>query len=104
MTDRFRIIILPEAQGDLARIYAHISADSPDNATGMIERILDSIDLLKIFPQRHSIEPQARGIPNARRTLPVWPYVVFFRVIDAEYRVLILTIRHGARRRPKRLT
>ena len=104
MIDRFRIIILPEALGDLARIYAHISEDSPDNAAGMIERILDSIELLKIFPQRHSIESRGRQIANARRTLPVWPYVIFFRVIEAEKRVLILTIRHGARRRPKRLT
>jgi len=68
----------------------------------MVDRILASIDLLKVFPHRYAIEFSYRGLPKQVRSLPVQPYVVYFRVLDRERVVRILTIRHGARRRPRR--
>jgi toxin ParE1/3/4 len=102
MDDTYRVIIAPEASTDLATLHAFISLDSPDNAAEMVSRILDAIDTLKILPHRTVAERRSRKIDHAVRSLPVKPYMVCFRVIDEEKVVRILTIRHGARRRPRR--
>ena len=56
--------------------------DSPQNASRMIGRILDAIDLLEIFPHRTVVERQASGLKYPVRTLPAKPDVIYFRVID----------------------
>jgi plasmid stabilization system protein ParE len=69
----------------------------------MVERIVDAIETLNTFPHRSVVhDPEAR-LPHPVRMLPVRPYVVYFRVQENEGIVRILTIRHGARRRPRRL-
>jgi plasmid stabilization system protein ParE len=102
MPDAYRVIISPEASTDLQTIHAFIANDSPNNAATMIERILDAIELLKEVPHRTAVERQSRKIKHPVRSLPVKPYVIFFRAIDDEKVVRILTVRHGARRRPRR--
>jgi toxin ParE1/3/4 len=97
----YRIGISIEAAADLQAIYDFIAVDSPDNASKMVGRILSSIDLLKKFPLRHVIEHQSRKLKYPVRSLPVKPYVIFFRVVDDDRYVRVLTIRHGARRRPR---
>ena len=58
MSQRFRIRLTQQALSDLEVIYASIAKDSPDNAARMIEKILNSIDLLQIFPHRTVVERQ----------------------------------------------
>jgi plasmid stabilization system protein ParE len=88
------------ALSDLEQIQAHISGDSPQNAALMIERILDAIDSLEIFPHRTIVERQTPLLHFPVRSLPVKPYVIYFRVIDDERVVVVRHIRHGARRDP----
>src|SRR5690349_6825402 len=101
MSQRFRIRLTQQALSDLEVIYASIAKDSPDNAARMIEKILNSIDLLQIFPHRTVVERQHPVLKYPVRSLPVKPYVIYFRVIDDEGTVVIRHIRHGARQAPE---
>jgi plasmid stabilization system protein ParE len=100
--DAYRVIITPRAGADLERIYDRISQSSPDAASAMIMRILDSLDTLKAFPHRNLVQWQSRRIPHPVRWLPIAPYVIYFRAIDHDKVVRILMGRHRARRRPRR--
>ena len=102
MREPYRVRLSSEAASDLESIHSFISRDSPQNAAGMVERILAAIETLETFPHRTVLERQSKKIRHPVRSLPVHPYVVFFRALDDERIVRILTIRHGARRRPRR--
>ena|SRR5947207_2507733 len=102
MPHAFRIILSPEAASDLQTIHDYIVQDSPQNAAKLIARILDEIDTLKAFPHRTVLPSQSKKLRYPVRTFPVRPYVIYFRVLDEQQAVRILTVRHGARRRPKR--
>src|ERR1044072_8655316 len=97
MSPSYRVRLTPQALADLEEIHAAISVDSPQNAASMIERFLDSIDLLEVFPHRTVVERQTSSLKYPVRSLPVKPYVIYFRVIEDERIVVILHIRHGAR-------
>jgi plasmid stabilization system protein ParE len=63
---------------------------------------MDAIALLEELPHRTIVAVQP---PNAKypvRSIAVWPYVVFFRVVDDDRVVRVIRIRHGARRPLKR--
>jgi plasmid stabilization system protein ParE len=100
--DTYRVIITPRAGADLEGIHDHIAQDSAENASKMIARILDALESLRQFPHRTIVSHQNRKIRHPVRSLPVSPYIVYFRVLDEESVVRVLTVRHGARRRPKR--
>ncbi len=97
----YRVIISPEASADLQSIHAFIAQDSPHHAAKLIERILAAIETLKTFPH-HTLVPHASPkLKHPVRSLPVRPYLIYFRALDDEQVVRVLTIRHGARR-PRR--
>lgn len=98
----YRLIITPRAGRDLERIHEYISKASPQNADAMILRILDALELLKQFPHRTVVEHQSPKFRHPVRSLPVRPYLVYFRVLDDQSVVRVLHVRHGARRPPKR--
>jgi addiction module RelE/StbE family toxin len=99
----FRVRLTAQALSDLEEIHTAISRDSPQNAASMIERILNAIDLLEVFPHRAVVERQASSLKYPVRSLPVKPYVIYFRVIDDQNLVVIRHIRHGARQQPEQL-
>lgn len=99
MPNRYRVRITPRALFDLERIFDFIAQDSPDNAAGMIERILDAIDGLEFMPYRFKVLEGAET--KAIRSIPVRPYLVRFRVEEKAGIVRILHVRHGARRPEK---
>src|SRR5687768_15711538 len=100
MSERYRVRLTSQALSDLDQIHATIARDSPQNAASMIERILNSIDLLEVFPHRTVVERMTSSLKYPVRSLPVKPYVIFFRVIEDERIVVIRHIRHGARQQP----
>ncbi|SRR6266508_3190761 len=101
MSQNYRVRLTPQALSDLEDIHASIARDSPQNAASMMERILNSIDLLEVFPHRTIVERQTTALKHPVRSLPVKPYVVYFRVIEDERIVVIRHIRHGARQQPE---
>jgi len=54
-----------------------------------------------LFPPRTVVERQDRKLRHPVRSIPVRPYIVYFRVLDEDYVVRVLHVRHGARRRPR---
>jgi plasmid stabilization system protein ParE len=101
MSAHYRVRLATQALLDIDEIHAHIAKDSPFAAAAMIGRIFDAIDALEIFPHRTVVERQDPGLAHPVRSLPVKPYVVYFRVIEDERIVVVRHIRHGARRRPE---
>jgi plasmid stabilization system protein ParE len=102
MAPRYRILLSKNVANDLQGIFDYIARDSPYNAAKMIARILDAIDTLGTSPYRNVVAGQKPGLAKPVRSLPVWPYVVFFRVHDDQNVVRVLRVRHGARKMPKR--
>ena len=103
MRASYQIIISPVAAADLEAIYEFVARDSPGNASILVERILNAIERLGSFPHRTVAVPR-RDTKRSVRSLPMQPYVVYFRVDDPSKTVRILTVRHGARRKPKRFS
>lgn len=86
-----RIVWTAEAADNLGAIVSYIELFNPPAAKRMAERLIALADSLIDFPER------GRDVGNGRRELTVVPpYILRYRV-EAE-RVLILRVRHGARR------
>ncbi len=86
-----RIVRSRFAGADLESIWRYIAKDDPIAADGMIDRLTAATDRLRDFPlssqDRSEVGPDLRSIPS-------WPYVIYFRVLDD--RVQILRVVHGA--------
>ena len=103
MIPQYRIEFSPKAFAELLHIYAYIAQDSTEHAQGMIEKILAGIDGLENFPRRQKVHDPSGRIAGEVFSLPVPPYVVFFRISETESVVRIARVRHGAQRRLKRI-
>ena len=97
----YRVIITPRAAGDLEGIHDFISKDSVQNADAMVNRLLGALEPLKEFPHRTVVAHQSPRLKFPVRSLPVRPYIIFFRVLEDQKVVRVLHIRHGARRPPR---
>ena len=86
-----KIVWTEEAVGHLEAIVAYIAAFNPAAASRFGERLIAVADNLADFPHR------GRDAGDGRREMTtVRPYVLRYRVeVD---RVIILRIRHGARK------
>ena len=102
MPERYRIIILPSASDDLTRICTYIEKDSPQNASAVAQRLLDAVDGLEILPHRFRIHEHRKDAAKTVRSMPVPPFIVYYRVDDARNAVRILSVRHGSQRQPRR--
>jgi plasmid stabilization system protein ParE len=100
--ERYRLIITPRAGADIAEICDYIEHDSPQNAVVAARRILDAMEGLERFPHRTVMPRQSKKLKHPVRTLPVPPWVIYFRVLEDERVVRVLHVRHGARRRPRK--
>ncbi len=98
MTPEYRIVMSPKANRDISVIRAHISRDSPRNAANLVIAILSAIDGLKRTPNRNRVVSQPRSNRPAVRSMPVWPYMVYFRTDNNARSVSVLRIRHGFRK------
>jgi len=86
-----RIIWSPRAAEDLRSIRDYIGQFNPSAAARFAARLVATAESLAEFSER------GRPVSAKRRELVVvWPYIIRYR-IDSD-RVVILRIRHGARR------
>ncbi len=98
MTPPYQWVASPHTLRDLTHIHNGIArASSARTATRVVEQIVDAFDHLTATPNRTVVDPQ----PNSRRppvrSLPVPPYMVYFRVYDQDRTVRVSRVRHGAR-------
>ena len=98
--EAYRVRITPRALADLRGIFDYIAKDSPQNAAKMIRTWVGAIDALDILPLCYDVPRVGRGRERKIRSMPVWPYLVRYRIEEGMKVIFILRIRHGARRRP----
>lgn len=87
------VVFAPRALRDLESIAAYLEAQSPSGARNVLAAFKSTIDALTFFPEIGRLIDDA-----GHRRLPVlrYPYSIFYRIAGAE--LLILHIRHAARR------
>lgn len=88
-----KVVYAPRALADLQAIEGYITQHNPVAARRVLAVIKSAIDALGHSPRL--------GLPiddEGRYRLPIvrYPYIVFYRLTDDE--VVILRVRHGARR------
>lgn len=90
---KYRIDIKPTAERDLARRYAQIERESPQNAVNWYLRIIEAIEKLDELAERCPIAPEDLDIQKGIRHLVIGDYRVLY-IIDGET-VSVLHVRHG---------
>lgn len=94
---------MPRASRDLLGICSHVEKHSPQNASGVAQVLLDAIDSLEIFPLRYKVHEHRKDPAKTVHSMPVPPFIVYYRVIERLSVVEILTILHGHRKQPGRI-
>ena len=102
MSDLFRIRVMPEASDDVTNAFTYIEADSPQNAASVLQELFDAIDSLERLPHRYKVHRSNRNPTRVVRSMPVPPFVIYYRVLEAERIVEVLIVRHGARKQSRR--
>lgn len=102
MPDRYRVVILPEAGANVQAIFRYVEQHSPQNAVRVAATLVHAIDSLEFLPRRHKVHASSRDPRRVVRSMPVPPYLIYYRVVERDKVVEILTIRHGSRRQPRR--
>jgi len=64
--------------------------------------LVDAIDSLQYLPRRYSVYQGRHNPSDAVRRMPVPPYLIYYRIDERRQAVEIVTVRHGARRQPRR--
>jgi plasmid stabilization system protein ParE len=98
----YRVIVLPQAFDDLDEILDHIKQDSRQNAAATIDQLWQGCQSLNTLPHRYKVHRTAKDANRIIRSMPVPPFIVYYRIIEASATIRVLTIRHGARRAPRR--
>jgi len=94
----FTIRMTPDAATQLQEIFAFIEKQSVQNASRMIARIVKAIDGLDQLPKRYKILEDVETFGVEVRSMPVPPYLVRYHVDEKNCCVIVLSVRHGARR------
>ncbi|WP_018014685.1 type II toxin-antitoxin system RelE/ParE family toxin [Teredinibacter turnerae] len=90
---KYRIDIKPTAEKDLARRYAQIEQESPQNAVSWYLRIIEATEKLDELAERCPIAPEDLDIQKGIRHLVIGDYRVLY-VIEGKT-VSVLHVRHG---------
>jgi len=101
MPETYRVIILPEIFDDLIEICSYIEKDSPQNAASVAQELINAIDSLELLPHRFKIHLHRNDPSKTVRSMPVPPFIVYYRVDNLRHSVRILSIYHGARQQPR---
>jgi addiction module RelE/StbE family toxin len=100
MFQNYKINILPVASSDLLEIFEFIERDSPKNAASLIQRLFNAIDSLEQLPHRCKLHRSTKNAGPTIRSMTVSPYIIYYRILESENILEILTVRHGARKQP----
>jgi toxin ParE1/3/4 len=82
-----RVRLARSARRDLKLIRNYIAADSPNRAAAIIDRILDRCALLGVTPAQGRVREDL-DVRFELRSVPVHPYVVFYRIAGEVVQVL----------------
>ena len=88
-----RVILAPSARDELAEIWSYIAVDSFNAADLAIERIVEGIERVALFP--HGGRPREDFAPGLRSYFVVPRHTVYYRIVDD--RIEVVPIIHHAR-------
>ena len=94
-----KIVWTDPALKDLQDLVSHIAQDSPVAAERVGDEIVARINLLMNHPFMGAVYRRSRH--RDIREVLCRKYRIFYRVIDEDRRVEVLTVWHGARREPR---
>jgi plasmid stabilization system protein ParE len=63
---------------------------------------MDAAASLDELPSRCEIHDSRKDPAFTVRSMAAPPYIIYYRVDDAKLTVTVMSVRHGARRQPKR--
>jgi plasmid stabilization system protein ParE len=91
-----KVVFDDNAFADLESIYHFIAADSPVNARAVVDRIVESIGRLGVFPSMGR-----PGLVEGTRewVIPRLPYIAVYRIDPTRDEVVVVGVFHGARER-----
>jgi len=92
---KYRVEITRIAETDIAEIWAHIAADSIENATRFVSRLENKLDTLERLPHRCPAIPENGLLRTNYRHLVLGDYRMIFRVSQST--VIVLRVMHGNR-------
>jgi plasmid stabilization system protein ParE len=98
----FTVIVVPRAFKDLDGILDYIARDSPQNAATTIDGLWRAMQSLVQLPHRYKVHESRKDASMTVRSMPVAPFIIYYRVDDVRRVVRVLTVRHGHQRQPKR--
>src|SRR3954452_6253852 len=97
MPERYAIDITRRARKDLEEILEYICRDSPQRAAIVVARVLDEIRALQFLPARCRVVGKSRKWGSDIHVRAVRPFIVYYRIDEADRRVFVVEVRHGAR-------
>lgn len=104
MAERYRVTITPRAIEELMSICSYVELESPQAAAAIAQDLLDAIDSLVLFPRRFKVHERRKEAGKIVHSMPVRPFLVYYRVDDRNSLVEVLSVRHGKRLQPKRFS
>lgn len=94
---KYRIDIKPTAENDLARRFAQIEKESPQNAVSWYLGLIEAIEKLDELAERCPIAPEDIDLQRGIRHLVVGDYRVLYVIEDKT--VSVLHVRHARHER-----
>jgi len=91
-----RVIFREAAYADLDRIYSWIAKDNPRAAASVIDRILDSTELLGRNPH---IGHAGRAPGTYEWVVRNTPYIVVYAIDETDDLLMVIAVFHGAQDR-----
>jgi addiction module RelE/StbE family toxin len=91
-----KLVFDDQAIADLENIFNWIAQDSPTTAKTVVDRLFSSTELLISFPYMGRI---GRDPDTFEWPVPRLPYIVVYEVDQAQERVVVTAVLHGAQDR-----
>jgi plasmid stabilization system protein ParE len=95
----FEVVWTEPAVADLEAVVRRVARDQPAAAERLREQLLESVEVLRRFP---FLGPSYEKDQSGRtREIACRQYRVFYRVMEADHRVEVVTVWHSSRREPR---
>jgi len=94
MKSNYKIIWSLHAKDSIDKIFEYIKAESPQNAHKVKRKIIELVNTLTFFPEKHTREQLLDREKGNFRFVPIWNYKIIYEI--AENEIIVLDIFHSA--------
>ncbi len=93
----YKVVWTDPAIENLQSIFDHLADDQPQNARGVVTKIIERVETLETYPAVGDLFRKRAKVRQIFSDV----YRIFYRVLEDQRRVEILAVWHGSRRNPK---